>query len=203
DADVVHRTAEAHAEIQFYLERKDSYSILETLREQGELPCRVCHNDTKISNILLDEHSGEGIAVIDLDTVMPGTILYDFGDLGRTSLSNSTEDEVELGRIHARMEYFQAMAHGFLQEWGDDLSDIEVKLLAFAPRVMTLIIGLRFLTDYLNGDIYFQTHRAQHNLDRTRSHIALVKSMEQQEQKMKQLVMDVVAQLELRYTIFS
>ena len=176
--DVAQRSSETIEEIEFYMDRKDGYCVLEDMRAEGALPTRLCHNDTKINNILIDEHAAEGIAVIDLDTVMPGTILYDFGDLGRTCLSNSTEDETDTQRIQARMDYFEAMVEGFLTEWGNSLTDIEVSLLAFAPRIMTLIIGLRFLTDYLNGDVYFKTHSAQHNLERSRAHIALVKSME-------------------------
>ncbi len=195
------RVGSSSAEISFYRRRCEAYCILESLLEGGQLPCRVCHNDTKISNILLDEHSGEGIAVIDLDTVMPGTLLYDFGDLGRSSLSNSTEDETDLSRICARMEYFEAMVEGFFSEWGDLLHDEEVALLAFAPKVMTLIIGLRFLTDYLNNDIYFKTHSAEHNLDRTRAHMALVTSMEQQDAEMRGIVARVTGELGLRYAL--
>ena len=200
-ADTAQRKASCLKEIQFYQQRKTLYSTIEKLRAQGRLPTRLCHNDTKINNILIDEHSGEGIAVIDLDTVMPGSILYDFGDLGRTSLSNSTEDETDTTRIFARMEYFKAMIRGFLGEWQDSLSEIEVRQLAFAPRFMTLIIGMRFLTDYLNGDVYFQTHSAQHNLERTRSHMALIDSMESREPDMQQIVKEVIAELNLPYSL--
>ena len=200
-SNVAGRLREIHSDIEFYQARKDTYCILEEMREQGILPTRLCHNDTKISNILLDEHTGEGLAVIDLDTVMPGTILYDFGDLGRTSLSNSTEDEIDTDKIGVRIEYFGAMVEGFLQEWGNDLSKTEVRLLTFAPRVMTLIIGLRFLTDYLNGDIYFKTNSVKQNLERARTHIALVKSMEKSEEEMKQTLSDINKKLGLQYHI--
>ncbi len=202
EKDLFQRVDEAQLEMAFYYKRKEAYCVLENMFEKEVLPRRVCHNDTKISNILLDEHSGEGVAVIDLDTVMPGTILYDFGDLGRTSLSNSREDETDIQHIHARMGYFEAMVEGFLQEWSNSLSDIEVGLLAFAPRVMTLLIGLRFLTDYLNGDIYFKTHSAKHNLERTRAHMALVESMEKQEDSMNQIVVNVIDRLHLKYVKF-
>ena len=200
--DVAQRSSETLEEIEFYMDRKNAYCALEDMRVEGALPTRLCHNDTKINNILIDEHAAEGIAVIDLDTVMPGTILYDFGDLGRTCLSNSTEDETDTQRIQARMDYFEAMVEGFLTEWGNSLTDIEVSLLAFAPRIMTLIIGLRFLTDYLNGDVYFKTHSAQHNLERSRAHIALVKSMEKQEGRMSQIVGNVIGKLDLKYSRF-
>lgn len=200
-SDTAKRKAFCQKEIEFYQQRKAAYSTVEKLRAQGQLPTRLCHNDTKINNILIDEHSGEGIAVIDLDTVMPGSVLYDFGDLGRTSLSNSTEDETDTTRIFARMEYFEAMVRGFLEEWQDSLSEIEVQQLAMAPRFMTLIIGMRFLTDYLNGDVYYQTHSAQHNLERTRAHMALIHSMESQEPEMQQIVAKVIEELRLPYFV--
>ena len=200
-SDSAQRKASCLKEIEFYQQRKAPYSVIEEQRAKGELPTRACHNDTKISNILIDEHSGKGIAVIDLDTVMPGSVLYDFGDLGRTSLSNSTEDETDTTRIFARMEYFEAMVRGFLEEWQGSLSEIEVQQLAMAPRFMTLIIGMRFLTDYLSGDVYYQTHSAQHNLDRTRSQMALVRSMESQEPEMQQIVAKVIEELRLPYSL--
>jgi len=182
--DAANRAASAAAEIEFALNRA---GIVGGLINAG-LPERVTHNDTKFNNVMLDEETGEGICVVDLDTLMPGLALYDFGDMVRTTTSPAKEDELDLSRVTMQFPMYEALIRGYLESAGDFLTADEKRLLAFSGRLITFEIGIRFLTDYLAGDTYFKVHRNGHNLDRCRTQFKLVESIEQQEEQMNQLV---------------
>ena len=192
-ADVCGRVKTARREIDFALARKADASRIVDLMKTGAIPERVVHNDTKFNNVLLDAKTGEGVCVVDLDTVMPGSALYDFGDMVRSSTSPAAEDERDLSKVRMRMEYFEALLRGFIGETGSILTTAEKKHLAFSGRLITGEIGVRFLTDYLSGDTYFKVHREGHNLDRCRTQFKLVESMEQQARAMETLVTEVFA----------
>ncbi len=183
-ADAKGRAAGAKAEIAFVQSHRQIAPVLLDLQAKGEIPERITHNDTKINNVMLDDESGDGVCVIDLDTVMPGLSAYDFGDLVRTSVSPAAEDERDLSKIALRMDVFEALAKGFLEGYEGRLLKREVELLPFSGALITFEIGLRFLTDYLEGDKYFKTHRDGHNLDRCRTQFRLVSLIEE---SMKQL----------------
>jgi Ser/Thr protein kinase RdoA (MazF antagonist) len=155
---------------------------------EANLPERVTHNDCKLNNVMLDEVTGEGICVIDLDTVMPGLALYDFGDMVRTTTSPTKEDEKDLSKVRMQFPMFEALARGYLNSAGEFLTPAEKKLLPVAGKVITFEIGIRFLTDYLAGDVYFKVHREGHNLDRCRTQFKLVEAIEAQEAEMNKLV---------------
>lgn len=186
--DPENRAAEAAAEIDFVSRREKDLRLLLELKEAGELPERVTHNDTKLNNVMLDLETGRGVCVIDLDTVMPGIVHYDFGDLVRSSTSPAAEDEPDVSKVTMRLPMFEALVRGYLREAGAFLTDTEVRYLPFAGRLMTLTIGVRFLTDFLRGDVYFKTDRTSHNLDRCRTQFALVSSMESQADAMEDVV---------------
>ena len=149
----------------------------------ANLPERITHNDTKFNNVLLDDKTGEAVCVIDLDTVMPGLALYDFGDMVRTTTSPAAEDEKDLSKVTMQFPMFEALVRGYLESAGAFLTPAERNLLAFSGKLITFEIGIRFLTDYLAGDTYFKIHREGHNLDRCRTQFKLVESIEQQEEK--------------------
>ena len=182
--DVAKRVALAGPEIEFALRHKAICSAL----LDAKLPERVTHNDTKLNNVMLDDATGEGICVIDLDTVMPGLALYDFGDMVRTTTSPAKEDERDLSKVTMQFPMFEALARGYLSSATEFLTSAEKKFLPFSGKLITFEIGLRFLTDYLAGDTYFKVHREGHNLDRCRTQFKLVESIEQQEDKMNKLV---------------
>jgi aminoglycoside phosphotransferase (APT) family kinase protein len=144
----------------------------------GEIPERVTHNDTKLNNVMLDEKTGEGICVIDLDTVMPGLSLYDFGDLVRFAANTASEDEPDLTKVDVSLPIFEAIVEGYIAGAGDILTDAEWNNLVFACKLMTYEVGIRFLTDYLQGDIYFKIHHPGHNLERARNQLRLVDRIE-------------------------
>jgi hypothetical protein len=152
------------------------------------LPERVTHNDTKVNNVLLDERTGQGICVIDLETVMPGLVLYDFGDMVRTMSCPAAEDERDLSLVRIEMGMFEALARGYLSVAGSFLTDAEKRMLVQAGRVITLEQGIRFLADYLNGDTYFKVHRPGQNLDRARAQFRLVESLEEHGAGMERVV---------------
>jgi len=174
------RKDEVAAEIAFALSHEGEVSRLLDLADKGEIPLRTTHNDTKINNVMLDDETGEGICVIDLDTVMPGLSLYDFGDMVRTAVSPAAEDEVDLSLIEVRLPVFEALVKGFVEGAGSILTEAEWQNLVFAGKLMTFEVGIRFLTDYLDGDVYFRTHRPGHNLDRCRTQFRLVEELEKQ-----------------------
>lgn len=182
------RASRVKEEIDFVLQREDRVSILLNYLNAGELPIRVTHNDTKFNNVLIDDITGEGICVLDLDTVMPGVSLYDFGDAIRSGTNTGEEDESDLSKVDVDFELFEQYVKGYLEEAGDILEPKEIELLHIAPQIMTLECGIRFLTDYLNGDIYFKVSRENHNLDRCRTQFKMVKIMEENEEKMKEIV---------------
>jgi Ser/Thr protein kinase RdoA (MazF antagonist) len=183
-ADTHNRAAEAAPEIAFALAHQSITGVL----LEANLPERVTHNDTKFNNVLLDDQSGDGLCVIDLDTVMPGLVLYDFGDMVRTAASPAMEDERDLSRVTMRMPFFEALVRGYLAAAGTFLTPPEKQFLAFSGKLITFEIGLRFLTDYLAGDTYFKVHRPGHNLDRCRTQFKLVQSIEEQEERMQSFV---------------
>jgi hypothetical protein len=185
--DAAGRAMLAKPEIEFALARKPITSVL----INANLPERVTHNDTKFSNILMDDDTGEGICVIDLDTVMPGLALYDFGDMVRTTTSPTSEDERDLSKVSMQFPMFEALVRGYLASASSFLSKAEKQYLAFAGKLITFEQGVRFLTDYLGGDTYYKVHRNGHNLDRCRTQFKLVESIEQQDERMEQLVCSI------------
>ena len=182
-ADAVNRAALAKPEIEFALRHQAMTGVLLA----ANLPERVTHNDTKFNNVLLDDATGEGICMIDLDTVMPGLALYDFGDMVRTATSPAQEDERDLTKVTMQFPMFEALVRGYLAA-AEFITPAEKQHLAFSGKLITFEIGLRFLTDFLAGDTYFKVQRDGHNLDRCRTQFKLVASIEQQETKMKRLV---------------
>jgi Ser/Thr protein kinase RdoA (MazF antagonist) len=183
-ADVANRARLVKPEIEFARKRQAITARLLDAR----LPERVTHNDTKFNNVMLDDATGEGICVIDLDTVMPGLALYDFGDMVRTTTSPAKEDERDLSKVTMQFPMFEALVRGYLATAAEFLTPAEKELLAFSGRLITFEIGLRFLTDFLAGDVYFKVHRDGHNLDRARTQFKLVESIEGQETAMNKLV---------------
>jgi hypothetical protein len=188
--DTANRAFLARQEIEFALARQAMVSVL----LDANLPERVTHNDTKINNVLLDDATGEAICVVDLDTVMPGLALCDFGDLVRTATSPSTEDERDLSKVTMQMPMFQAIVQGYLTSTSGFLTMDEMQLLAFSGKLITFEMGIRFLTDYLAGDTYYKVHRDGHNLDRCRTQFKLVESIEQQEESMNLLVESIASE---------
>ncbi len=184
ESDPANRAIAAQPEIQFAFARQPIADVL----LKANLPERITHNDTKFSNVLLDKATGEGLCVIDLDTVMPGLALYDFGDMVRTTTSPAAEDERDLTRVRLEMPMFEALLRGYLSTAGEFLTAAEKKYLAFSGKLITFVMGIRFLTDYLSGDIYYKVHRPGHNLDRCRTQFRLIESIEHQEEAMSRLV---------------
>lgn len=181
------RLAEVKNEVEFALARKcEAGKVIDRI-EKGEIPLRVTHNDTKFNNVLLDD-DGNGLCVIDLDTVMPGSMLYDYGDSIRFGATHAAEDEQNLDLVDVDLELFEAYTKGFLEALGDRITDGELELLAFSAKLMTLECGIRFLTDYLEGDTYFKTHFPKQNLYRTRTQLKLVADMETKMPQMEAIV---------------
>ncbi len=178
-------------EIEFVKNRKSDCSRLVDLIEAGRLPLRVTHNDTKLNNVMFDEDTDDAICVIDLDTVMPGLALYDFGDSIRFGANTALEDEKDLTKVAINLDYFKAYTQGFLSEAGESLNKYEIENLAFSAKLMTFECGMRFLTDYLNGDTYFKTDYPKHNLVRARNQFALVSDMEAKMEQMEQIVKEL------------
>ena len=182
------RLSGCRTEFDFVLAREAMADRLPSLHARGVIPERITHNDTKLNNVLLDDRSGEAVCVIDLDTVMPGLVHYDFGDLARTATCAAAEDERDLSRVGAEPLLFAALCEGYLRGAAAFLTPAECAELAFSARLLTLVIGLRFLTDHLAGDRYFKVHRENHNLDRCRTQLRLVASMEEQRGRMEEIV---------------
>lgn len=176
--DVRGRVETCKDEIEFITKRKDTYGKIDDMLIRGELPLRVTHNDTKLNNILIDEKSGKPRAIIDLDTVMPGSLLYDFGDSIRYGASTACEDEKDLSKVHFSIELYEAYKSGFLRAASGGITEKEVELLPYSAYLMTIECGMRFLTDYLCGDTYFITKYAEHNLVRARTQLKLASEME-------------------------
>ena len=175
-------------EIDWCRERESMVDVLLNAHAAGLLPERITHNDTKINNVMIDHHTGEGICVMDLDTVMPGLVLYDFGDLVRTTTISTAEDEQDTSLVQMRLPMFEALVRGYLASASSFLTNTEIDYLAFSGKLITLETGLRFLTDYLNGDVYFKTRHPQQNLERFRVQAQLVESIERQQSSMEEVV---------------
>jgi hypothetical protein len=188
DRNVADRAEKVRAEIEFVRQRQADTCVLLDLQQSGELPERVTHNDTKFDNVMIDDETGRGVCVIDLDTVMPGLALYDFGDAVRSAANPAAEDEPDLTRVHFDFAVFDRLAHGYLDSARTFLTTQEVDRLAFSARLITLECGMRFLADYLNGDVYFKVHREHQNLDRCRTQLKLVQDMEMGFEQMVHIV---------------
>ena len=186
--DKMGRAAGAAREIEFALAQEECAGVMLDMLRNGELPLRVTHNDTKLNNVMLDAATHEPLCVIDLDTVMPGLSGNDFGDSIRFGASSAAEDERDLDKVEMRLDLFQAYADGFLTACGDALTPAEIETLPMAAKLMTLECGVRVLTDYLEGDVYFRIHRPAHNLERTRTQFKLVADMEQKWGAMQAIV---------------
>lgn len=180
-ADPLGRLGEVTDELQFIKDRESVVSHLVQQCDMGALPLRITHNDTKFNNVMVDTETGEAVCVIDLDTVMPGLTLYDFGDLVRTSVSPSPEDSLE--GVSIRMPVFQALVDGYLEAC-DCLCEAEIENLAFSAKLITLELAIRFLTDYLEGDVYFKTNKEGQNLHRAQVQLELVRQLELHEDEM-------------------
>ena len=188
-ADTHDRAKLAAREIDFALSREEYAKTLINLQEKGEMPLRVTHNDTKLNNVLFDNKTRKGLCVIDLDTVMPGLAVNDFGDSIRFGASTATEDETDLTKVNLSMPLFKAYTAGFVSACGENLTTIELHHLRDGAKMMTLECGVRFLTDYLEGDVYFRTHRDNHNLDRCRTQFKLVQGMEARWDEMQLIIL--------------
>ena len=187
--DVCGRRASVQKEIDFVTDRQRYCDRVVGALDRGELPYRVTHNDTKVNNVLIDVVNMRPVTVIDLDTVMRGSILYDFGDGVRSGASTGAEDERDLTKVNFSKELYAAYAKGFVGEVGGRLTEAEIGMLHFGAILMTYECGMRFLTDYLEGDTYFKTHREGQNLDRARTQFKMVQDMEAEEEFMRETVM--------------
>ena len=176
--DVCGRAKDVKAEIDFIMARKDEVSTLVDMLAKGELPLRVTHNDTKLNNVMIDIKTEKGLCVIDLDTVMPGLAVNDFGDSIRFGASTGEEDEPDLSKVWLNLELFDSYAKGFIKATGGSLTKAELDMMPTGAKMMTFECGMRFLTDHLQGDHYFRIHRENHNLDRARTQLKLVADME-------------------------
>ncbi len=193
-ADRAGRLSDVQAEVDFALAREaDAHVVVDAIAE-GKVPLRVTHNDTKLNNVMFDAETKEGLCVIDLDTVMPGSLLYDFGDALRFGANAGDEDERDLSKIYFRMDCFEEFARGFIEELGDTMTPREIELLPFSVKLMTYECGIRFLADHLNGDTYFRVHREGHNLDRCRTQFALVADIERRMDEMRAIVARCLAE---------
>ncbi len=187
EADPMGRKAQVQEEIEFALAREEEAGTLVRLLEEGKLPLRVTHNDTKLNNVMLDAHTRKALCVLDLDTVMPGLGLYDYGDSIRFGAATAAEDEQDLSKVMLDMELFEAYTDGFLSAC-PGLTELERQLMPLAAKIITLELGVRFLTDYLDGDHYFAIHRPGQNLDRARTQFKLVADMEKHRKQMEDIV---------------
>lgn len=188
DRDSCNRAAKVGKDIEFALSRSEEMGTLVRLMEQGELPKRITHNDTKFNNVMIDDDTGKAVCVIDLDTVMPGLGLYDFGDMVRTGTITALEDEQDISKIGVNLTMFESLVRGYLEGAGDTLLPEEVDRFVLAGKVITYTIGVRFLTDYLSGDMYFKIHRPKHNLDRCHTQFKLVSEIEKHADEMQKIV---------------
>ena len=191
EKDIMDRAKLVKDEIEFTFSRSEFCNILENSRCDGNLPLRVTHNDTKLNNILFDANDGHAVAIIDLDTVMPGYSVDDFGDSIRFGANTAAEDEKDLTKVSLDLTLFSAYAKGFIEGCEGKLTDTEISLLPIGAMMMTLECGIRFLTDYLEGDVYFKIHRDNHNLDRARNQFTLFVDMEKKRAEMDSIIHDI------------
>lgn len=192
EADVCGRASECREECEFVLAHKDTYSRVSDALAAKKIPLRVTHNDTKLNNILMDAQTGKARAIIDLDTVMPGSMLYDFGDSIRFGASTAAEDERDLDKVSFDIKLFEAYARGFCTALKDSITPLEAELLPYSAYLMTSECGMRFLTDYLSGDTYFATKYAEHNLVRCRTQFKLAAQMEARFDEMSAIISDIL-----------
>lgn len=188
EEDKMGRAASVQAEIQFALDREADTHVLGELQANGELPLRVTHNDTKLNNIMIDDETGKGICVIDLDTVMPGLSVNDFGDSIRFGANTAAEDEPVTEKASLDLELYEVYVKGFIEGCAGRLTAKELEMLPMGAKMMTYECGIRFLADYLEGDTYFKIHRPGQNLDRCRTQFALVADMEKKWDKMHEII---------------
>lgn len=174
------RVEEVAPEIVFLLMREDLYPTITNLLGKSEIPYRVTHNDTKVNNVLMNKDTGDYLAVIDLDTVMPGSLLFDYGDGIRSTASSTKEDETDLNKVCLDLKLFEAYTDGYLSQMAPYITQTELMLMGESIRIITLELAIRFLNDYINGDTYFKINYPKHNLDRARNQIALAKNIENQ-----------------------
>ena len=191
EKDPFNRVKDIYDEIKFISGRAEEMKKILLLGREGKIPERITHNDTKFNNVLLDEND-KGLCVIDLDTIMPGYIHYDFGDAIRTITNTGAEDEKKLGLVSMDIELFKAFAKGFLEQTKNFLNKVEIDNLAFAGKFMAFIIGLRFLTDHIDGDNYFKIHFPNHNLQRARAQFKLLSNMEEQFEQMEAVIQNLI-----------
>ena len=184
------RALEVSREIVFILMREDSYSQITSELNAGEIPLRVTHNDTKVNNVMINKDINDYLAVIDLDTVMPGSMLYDYGDGIRSTASTASEDETNLDKVQLDMDLFKAYTDGYMSEMADHLTYEEVSLMGESIRIITLELAIRFLNDYINGDTYFKINYDKHNLDRARNQIKLVQEIENKLDEINKYIVD-------------
>lgn len=189
------RAAFAREEIAFALERERDTAVLTSLLAEGKLPRRVTHNDTKLNNILFDADTREALCVIDLDTIMPGLSMYDFGDSIRFGASTGAEDETDLSKVQLDLTLFEIFTRGYLEGCAGSLTKMEIEMLPMGAKLMTYECGIRFLADYLTGDHYFKIHRENHNLDRARTQFKLVADMEKKWEEMREIVERICAEI--------
>lgn len=188
EEDVAGRARDVQKEIQFVLDREADCHVICDALAKGELPLRVTHNDTKLNNIMIDNRTGKGLCVIDLDTVMPGSSLYDYGDSIRFGASTGAEDEQNLDLIWCDLELFEIYTKGYVEGCGGSLTETEIRMMPMGAKLMTLECGMRFLADHLQNDIYYKIHRENHNLDRARTQFKLVADMEAKWDEMNAIV---------------
>ena len=186
-SDNVGRAAEVQKEISFALAQEEQCSILQKMREAGTIPLRITHNDTKLNNVLLDKETRKSLCVLDLDTVMPGLSVHDFGDAIRFGATTAAEDEPDASKMKLDLNKFRAFTKGFL-EAAPTLTEVEVENLALGAFTITMEIGIRFLKDYLDGDVYFKIAYPEHNLIRARTQFALAADMQTKWQDMRNIV---------------
>ena len=186
--DLLHRAEKIQPEIEFFMKREADMKLCRQAMVEKKLPLRVTHNDTKLNNVMMDKKTGKGLCVIDLDTVMPGLSIFDFGDSIRFGANTAVEDETDLSKVSLDLNLFEQYAKGFLEGCDGSLTEEEVRMLPQGAKTMTLECGMRFLTDYLEGDIYFKIAREDHNMDRCRTQIELVRDMERKWGQMEQII---------------
>ncbi|MCI8297577.1 MAG: aminoglycoside phosphotransferase family protein [Lachnospiraceae bacterium] len=182
------RASQVEAEIRFIREREKEMGLALSLQKTGELPLRVSHNDTKLNNIMIDDATGQALCIIDLDTIMPGFSIFDYGDSIRFGANTAEEDERDLSKVSLSLPLFEVYTKGFLEGSEGRLTETEIELLPYGAKMMTLECGMRFLTDHLMGDVYFHISREGHNLDRCRTQLALVADMEKKWTDMERIV---------------
>ena len=182
------RVSQCKKEIDFIMANKLVFTKVPQLIKEKSLPIRLCHNDTKINNVLIDDNTNKAICVIDLDTVMNGVVLFDFGDMVRTATSHAKEDECDLSKVSMDITYFESLVNGYANYSKLFLNKSEIENLVFSSKLMTMIIGMRFLTDFINGDLYFKTSSEFQNLDRARVQFQIVKSINKQENEMYSII---------------